>query len=54
MGELMGRFNTLSPAELRMLMGLCQQESNLKCAQDASRRLAELKSNPSATAAPRK
>lgn len=54
MGELMSRFNTLSPAELRMLMGLCQQESNLKCAQDASRRLAELKSNPSASAAPRK
>lgn len=52
LSELQGRFGSLTVQELRLLMGLCQQEGNLKCAQDAAKRQAELLSGGSASAAP--
>lgn len=45
--ELLGRFDSLSAAELRLLVGLCVQEGNTQCAQRAAKRLKELEANPS-------
>lgn len=43
MNELLGRFDSLNAAELRALVGLCQQAGNTSCAQRASKRMNDLK-----------
>ena len=54
LSELQGRFDSLSPQELGLLVGLCQQEGNTICAQRAAKRLAELKANPPASSSAKK
>ena len=54
LGELQGRFDTLNQQELGLLIGLCQQEGNTKCAQRAAKRLAELRANPPASSSAKK
>ncbi len=54
LADLQSRMGSLGPTDLKLLIGLCQQEGNMQCAQAAAKRLGEVQaagtSAPSSTA----